>query len=57
MFFISMLFIQVFIGKFSYYDDSDYDYIDDDYYQTDYFVYIFTFINLMTCNMFLGMEM
>ena len=57
MFFISMLFIQVFIGKFSYYDGSDSDYIDYDYYQTDYFLYIFIFINLMTCNMFLGMEM
>ena len=33
------------------------DYADDDYDQNDYFIYILIFIILITCNMFLGMEL
>ena len=55
MFSIWMFFIQFFIGKL--WDDDDSDYVDDDYDQNDYFIYILIFIIIITCNMFLGMEM
>ena len=57
MFSILMLLTPVFIGRFWYYDDYAYDYADDDYDQNDYFIYILIFIILITCNMFLGMEL